>query len=286
MQPSIWGGAHGLVVDGLGDVVAVKHVRVGLDEQVGHEVHDVAAGKVRARVLVVGLGEALDEVLEDVAHVHGADLVGRHVRLRLAEVADHLVEQRGIWVGEAFDLVVELHAREDILHVVREPVDVVLEVALDVLRVGLERLEGEFRGVVEGVAGGIAQKAVLDIEGFDPLRGVENLLVSGQKAVVEALDDGHGQDDQAVLVRLVQAAQRIGDAPDKRCLFLDIDPYRFDKVVTRCHALVPFKIGSFRQNNTSPCSYRPRHFAPHPYLKKNDRRGQNPQRPQNTSYRT
>lgn len=32
--------------------------------------------------------------------------------------------------------------------------------------------------------------------------------------------------------------------------------------------LVPFKIGSFRQNNTSPCSYRPRHFAPHPYLKK------------------
>ena len=93
MQPSIWGGAHGLVVDGLGDVVAVKHVRVGLNEQVGHEVHDVAAREVGAGVLVVGLGEALDEVLEDVAHVHGADLVGRHVRLRLAEVADHLVEQ-------------------------------------------------------------------------------------------------------------------------------------------------------------------------------------------------
>ena len=140
MQPSIWGGAHGLVVDGLGDVVAVKHVWVGLDEQVGHEVHDVAAGKVRARVLVVGLGEALDEVLEDVAHVHGADLVGRHVRLRLAEVADHLVEQEGVRVAEALHLVGKLHAREDVLHVVREPVEVVLEVVLDVVRVCLEGL--------------------------------------------------------------------------------------------------------------------------------------------------
>ena len=210
----------------------------------------------------------MDEVLEDVAHVHGADLVGRHVRLRLAEVADHLVEQGGVRIAEALHLVGKLHAREDVLHVVREAVEVVLEVVLDVVRVCLEGLKGELGGVVKGVAGGFAQKAVLYCKRPVLLGGGENGVVRRHETVMETLHDRHGQDDQAVLVRLVRAAQRIGDAPDKRRLFLDIGPYRFDKVVTRCHALVPFKIGSFRQNNSSPCSYRPRHFAPHPYLKK------------------
>ena len=199
-------------------------MRVRLNEQVGHEVHDVAAREVSAGVLVVGLGEALNEVLEDVAHVHSFDLVGRHVGLRLAEVADDLVEQRGVWVGEAFDLVGELHACQDVLHVVREPVDVVLEVVLDVLRVGLERLEGELRGVVEGVAGGIAQKAVLHGKGFVFLSCGENGIVRGLKAVVEAFDNGHRKDDQAVLMRLVGATQGIGGTPNERCLLLNIAP--------------------------------------------------------------
>ena len=101
---------HGLVVDGLGDAFTVEYVGVRLDEQIGHEIHDVAAREVGAGVLVIRLGKALDEVFENVAHVYRFDLAGRHVGLRLAEVADDLVEQRGVRVGEAFDLVGELHA--------------------------------------------------------------------------------------------------------------------------------------------------------------------------------
>lgn len=120
-------GAHGLVVNRLCDAVAVEYMRVGLNEQVGHEIHNVAAREVGAGVLVVRLREALNEVLEDVAHVHSFDLVGRHVSLRLAEVTDNLVEQWCVRIGKALDLVGELHARQDVLHVVREPVDVVLD---------------------------------------------------------------------------------------------------------------------------------------------------------------
>ena len=237
------GGAHGLVVDGLGDALAVEDVGIGLDEQVGHEVDDVAAGKVRARVLVVGLGEALDEVLEDVAHVHRGDLVGRHVRLGLAEVADYLVEQRGVRVGQTLDLVGELHTGQDVLDVLGEAVDVVAEVVLDVFRVGLQGLERELGRVVEGEARGVAEEPVLDGKVLVLLVGGEDGVVGGRQAVVEALDHRHGQDDQAVLVGLVGAAQGIGHAPDERGLLLYVGADGADQIVAGGH-----RLGSLRTN--------------------------------------
>lgn len=39
-------GAHGAVVHEPADVVALEHARVGGDDEVGHEIDDVAAGEV------------------------------------------------------------------------------------------------------------------------------------------------------------------------------------------------------------------------------------------------
>ena len=215
-------------------------MRVRLDEQVGHKVHDVAARKVGASILVVRLREALDEIFEDIAHIHRTDFIGRHIGLRLAEVADNLVEQWGIRVGEAFDLVGELHARQDVLHVVREPVDVVLEVILDVLWVGLKCLEGELRGVVKGVSRGFAQKAVLHGKRLVFLSSGENSIVCGSETIMKALDDGHRKDNQAVLMRLVGTAQGVGSAPDKGCLLLNISANGLDEIVAVCHRYFSF----------------------------------------------
>ena len=50
----------------------------------------------------------------------------------------------------------------------------------------------------------------------------EDGVVGGEEAVVEALDDRHGEDDEAVLVGLEGAAEEVGDIPDDGRLFGDV----------------------------------------------------------------
>ena len=221
-------------------MVAIEHVGVRRDEQVRHEVHDVARGEVRTGVLVVGLGEPLDEVLEDVAHVDRLDLVGRHVRLRGAEVLDDLVQQGRIGVGEPLDLVDDLHARQDVLHIVGEAIEVVLEVLLDVLGISLQRLEGELRSVVEGVPRGFSEEAVLDSEALVLLDRLLHSVVRWRQTVMEALDDCHRQDHETVLVGLVWSAQGVRDAPDEGCLLLYVDADRADQLIALDHVTLLF----------------------------------------------
>ena len=57
-------------------MIAIEHVRIGGNEKIGHEVNDVARREVGSRILVVRLGEALRQVLEDIAHIDRFDLLG------------------------------------------------------------------------------------------------------------------------------------------------------------------------------------------------------------------
>ena len=61
-------GAHRHVVHGH---IAVIQLGVA-QQQVGHQIDDVPAGEVRSGLLAKGLGKALDEILKDIAAVHGA----------------------------------------------------------------------------------------------------------------------------------------------------------------------------------------------------------------------
>ena len=111
-------GAHGHVVDRLGDAIPVEGVLVASHQQIAHQVNDVPAGEVRSGLLVVGLGKPLDQVFKDVPHIHGADLLRPHIRLVGAEVHDHLIEQASLL--HAVDLGTEIHAGENVLHIVRK----------------------------------------------------------------------------------------------------------------------------------------------------------------------
>ena len=75
---------------------------------------------------------------------------------------EQLLDQRAerIGLGEPRDLVAELELLEDVLHVGREAVEVGLEVGLELLLAGagLEVAQRELGGVVEGLAGGLAQR--------------------------------------------------------------------------------------------------------------------------------
>ena len=220
-------GPAGTVVEQIGG--GLDLVGYGQEDQLRHELHGVARGEVLAGLLVVLLVEAPDQLLEDRAH---AVVVERGMPDRAVGV-DHrsrtqvdvgrgeLFDQgtQGVGLGEARDLVAELEVLEDVLDSRREAVEVVLEVGSELLAAGAgtEVVEGELRGVVERLAGRLTERFLLldDPLLVEPGLHVEDGPLGGFEDGVEAAQNGHGEDDVAVLAADVDVAEDIvGDAPD------------------------------------------------------------------------
>ena len=196
----------------------------------GHELHDIAGGEVLAGLLVVLLAEAPDQLLEDGAHAvvveaghtqaavgveHGA---GAEVDRAVEELCDQKAEN--VIVHQARDLVAEPELFQDLLHVGREAVEVGFEVGAQLLLLadGAQVAQPEGRCVVEGFARRLAQGLILvgDAGRVQLRLHAEHSLFGRFQDGVEAADDGHGQDDVAVLAAYIVVAQHvIGDAPDE-----------------------------------------------------------------------
>ena len=129
-------GAAGRVEDADDLAFAEDRVHVRGDQQVHHQVDDLARREVVAGLAVGVLVEPADQVLEDVAHVVGGQFV-QVVHGR--EPADDPVQELGL--GEPGDLVVEAEAVDDPPDVRREAVDVVAQVLRH--RGGVRRDRGE-----------------------------------------------------------------------------------------------------------------------------------------------
>ena len=102
----------------------------------------------------------------------------------------------------------------------REAVQVVLEVGQKLLLAapGLEVAQGEFGGVVEGLAGGGGEGGALlgDARLVEHLLGFEHGLLRRLQHGIHAAQDAHGQDDIGILAALEQVAEHVvGDAPDE-----------------------------------------------------------------------
>ena len=218
-------GAHSHIVNG-----HAAGIEVGFgQQQVGHQVDDIPAGEVRSGFLAKALGEPPHQVLKDVAAVNGTDLVRAKISLLGAKLLDNEVE--GVALHHPFDDVVKVELCQHVLCVGREAGQVVPEVGFDIVRVGQKRLKGEAAGVIELVTGGLLQKAIDDLQLLDLFIGVQHRLMGGQQAVVEPLHNGHGQNDQTVLVGLERPAQHIGDVPDHGGFFGNICSYGGDFIV-------------------------------------------------------
>ncbi len=209
----------GAVGDAVGD---------GQEDQLGHELDRVARGPVLAGLLVVLLVEAPHQLLEDGTHavvvqagvLHGAVAVenrlGAQVDVRREEFLDQGAE--GVGLGQPRDLVAELEVIEDLLHIGRETVEVGHEIGLELLLAGARAqvAQGEPRGVVEGLAGGLAQGLVLldDTGAVECGLHVEDGLLGRLQHRVQAAQYGHGQDHVTVLAADVNVAEHVvGDAP-------------------------------------------------------------------------
>ena len=162
----------------------VEQVGAGLDlgldgqeDEVRHQAHGVARRPVLAGLLVVLLVELADQLLEDRAHRVVVDAGRREVDVGIEELVDQRAE--GVGLGQRRELVAELEVVEDVLDVGREAVEVVLEVGEELLlaAAGLEVAQGELRGVVEGLARGVAERGALlgDARLVEHLLGLEHL---------------------------------------------------------------------------------------------------------------
>lgn len=229
-------GAHGHIVNG-----HAAGVQVGFrQQQVGHQIDDIPAGEVGSCLLAKALGEPPHQILEDVAAVHGADLVRAKIALLGAELLDNEVE--GVALHHPLDDVVKVELCQHVLCVGRKAGQVIPKVGLNVVRVCQQGLEGKAAGIIELVAGGLLQKAVDDLQLFHLFVGVQHRLMGGQQAVVEPLHHGHGQNNQTVLVGLERPPQHISYVPDHGGFFSNIGTYGGDLIVWHTLLLV-FVIG-------------------------------------------
>ena len=87
-------GAAGAVEDGADGAGLAQHLLVAVEQEVDHQLDDLARGEVLAGGLVGRLGEAADQLLEDGAHVGVRDAGGMQVDV--ADARDDLVEQVGV----------------------------------------------------------------------------------------------------------------------------------------------------------------------------------------------
>ena len=220
-------GAAGAVVEEVG--AGLDLVGDGKEDELRHQPHRIARGPVLARLLVVLLVEAAHQLLEDRAHAvaveagmaHAAigaeNRVGAQVDIGQREPLDQRAERVGL--RETRDLIAELEAVQDVLHVGREAIEPSPEVGFELLAAGAgaQVAQGELRGVVEGLARCLAQRRVLLYHAGLIQRGlhVEDGLLAVLQHGVQPPQHGHRQDHVAILAAHVEVAQHVvGDAPD------------------------------------------------------------------------
>ena len=160
-----------------------------------------------AGLLVGGLGELVDQILEQITHL------GVRYRIRmqvdLGELRGHQVQS--LLLIQGGQLVLELEPLEHV-DVRREPGDVVDQVGPQPLRIVEQEGEVERAGVVERQPGLASDLHVQRPTGI-LLGQLADLVAGGFKDAVQAPQDRERQDHPAVLVRLVHPAELVGDTP-------------------------------------------------------------------------
>ena len=220
-------GAAGAVVEQVG--AGLDLLGDGQEDELRHQPHRVARRPVLARLLVVLLVEAPDQLLEDRAHAvvveagmpDGAvgvlDRGGAEVDVGRRELLDQRAQ--GVGLREPLDLIAELEVLEDVLDIGGEAVEIGLEVGLELLSAGPgpQVAQSELRGVVEGLSRRLPQgRVLLDDAGLIEHRlHLEHVPLTVLEHRVEPAQHRHRQDDVAVLAADVEVAEDVvGDPPD------------------------------------------------------------------------
>lgn len=146
------------------------------------------------------LEESADEILEDVAHTDGIE--GLRTQVQLREGFHHGI-QTAVFI-HLVDVGGHLKLFQNVNHVAGKAGEVGLEIICYVVRVIAEFSQGEAAGIVEVVS-------TQSVHGFfrisrNGLELLHNCLLGRFEGTFKAADDGHRDNDIAVLVRHIRAS--------------------------------------------------------------------------------
>ena len=200
-----------------------------LEQQVDHELDDLARGEVLSGLLVVLLVELADEFLKDVAHaeigqagelapVRADGVVVGEIDVRGDEFFEDAVE--GVRLRHFPDLVAEIELGDDFGDVGAEAVEVVIEVRFQLGGISEQTLEGELGGVVEDLAGCFAEAVGIEqshacLDFLELHLGQHGFLGILQQAIDPA-EHEHRENDIAVFSADEDIAEAVvRDGPDE-----------------------------------------------------------------------
>jgi len=188
-----------------------------------HQADHFAGRVVLPGGLVAHLREPAQEFLEDGTHLVVRDLI--RVQVHLRELVAHHEEQVVLrqLLHDPFELVVA----QDLPHVLAEPVQVSVEVEVDVIRIIREPFEVEVGDVVEAHAPGRLEHDLFHLMRFEhvlePLVRADDLVLLIPQHTIEPTQDDERQRHIPVFMRLEGSPQDvIGNLPDEIGFVLEV----------------------------------------------------------------
>ena len=196
-------GSHCHIVYGCHYTLILHFLLIVAHEQLAHQVDDVACGKVRSSLVVIRFGELSDQFFKDIPHIYSRNDIGSQISFSRTELLDD--EIKTVIVVHLLDFIVEVHAVDDINHILREMIEVILKVVFDVIRIGKQYIESKLTGVVELLPGCSFKETFLYgyAFGIKFFIHLDYSVLCRCKSIFETLDYAHWKNHLSVFVRFV-----------------------------------------------------------------------------------
>ena len=216
--------AHCHIVGGLGAALGGDLLFLRCDQQLCHQVNDIPACEMGTSLFVIGLGEFPDQLLKNVAHVGGGDLVQRHIALAGVELLQG--DKQNAALDHQLDGVGKVEVLDNVLDVGGKALKIGFKVAFHIVRLSNQLGKIKIAGVVEVETGNAAEDTItgstLNVLCIQFFCHFHNGGLGFTEGVIKTLQHGHRQNHLAVLMGLEQANQMGGDLPDQVGFCADI----------------------------------------------------------------
>ena len=197
----------GLVADSY-DLTIVKNIVTPLADKHSDKALDNVTTCVKLTCVYI-LIELANQMLENVAHLDA--VIGLRVQIQIGKCL-HNAEQTAVLI-HLVDMAEHFKAIEDFLHFGGEALNVHFEIGFDVVQLVAQFFQRVGRGVIELIAGNAVHCLRRIVRIF--CKFGQNCFLVRLQGTLQAAQNRHRDNDIAVLIRHIGAAQFVGDAPNK-----------------------------------------------------------------------
>ena len=197
----------GLVTDSY-NLAIVENIVTALADKDSNKALDNIAARVKLTGIYV-LIELANQMLKDIAHLY--TVIGLGVQIQVGKRL-HNTEQTAVLI-HLVDMAEHFKAIEDFLHFGGEALNVHFEIGFNVVWLVAQFFQRVGRGVIELIAGNAVHCLRRIVRIF--CKFGQNCFLVRLQGTLQAAQNCHRDNDIAVLIRHIGAAQFVGDAPNK-----------------------------------------------------------------------